>query len=160
MRTWTLKLVFASIFAATLVACGQQSEPARTSAEPDVRKAEVAQATASATESGGEQKYLTNCAICHQANGNGLPGAFPPLAGSDYFADDRMRAVEATIKGLSGPITVNGVEYNAVMPAMNYLSDEDLAAILSYVLTSWGNSAGAITAEDVAKVRGAAGLGG
>ena len=159
MRTWTLKPVFVSIFAATLVACGQQSEPAGASGEPELHKAEVAQATASATESAGEQKYLTNCAICHQANGKGLPGAFPPLAGSDYFADDRMRAVEATIKGLSGPITVNGVEYNVVMPAMSHLNDEDLAAILTYVLTSWGNSAGAITAEDVARVREAAGLG-
>ncbi len=159
MHTRILKLVFASVFAVALVACGQESAPSGDSGEPDVHKAEMAQATASAVEIRGEQKYLTNCAACHQANGKGLPGAFPPLAGSDYFVDDRMQAVEATIKGLSGPITVNGVEYNAVMPAMSHLSDEDLAAILTYVLTSWGNSAGAITAEDIAKVREAAGLG-
>lgn len=159
MSTKILKLVFAAVIAISLAACGPQSEPAPDSGEPDVHKAEMAQATASAAESGGEVKYLTNCAACHQANGKGLRGAFPPLAGSDYFADDRMRAVEATIKGLSGPITVNGVEYNAIMPTMSHLSDKDLAAILTYVLTSWGNSAGAVTVEDIAKVREAAGLG-
>ncbi|MGI9343236.1 MAG: cytochrome D1 domain-containing protein, partial [Gammaproteobacteria bacterium] len=106
----------------------------------------------------GAELYQNNCGACHQANGQGLAGAFPPLAESDYFAGNPERLIEATIKGLSGPITVNGQEYNNVMPAVAYLPDSDLAAILTYVNTSWGNSGGEITAAQVNDYRAKEGL--
>ena len=89
----------------------------------------MAQAQAAPAGS-GEQLDVAQCAACHQANGQGLAGAFPPLAESDYFATDVMKVLEATALGLSGPVTVNGEEYNNVMPAMSYINDQDLAAIL------------------------------
>jgi nitrite reductase (NO-forming)/hydroxylamine reductase len=83
-----------------------------------------------------------------------LTGAFPPLAASDYFGDDPLVAVTAVINGLSGPITVNGVDYNAVMPNLSYLSDNDVANIVTYVMNNWGNPGGEIQAAQVAAVRG------
>jgi len=106
----------------------------------------------------GAELFAANCAACHQADGKGLPGAFPPLAGSDYIKEDPWRLVEATVKGLSGPMTVNGAEYNNVMPAMSYLSDDELSAIATYVLNSWGNAGGQFSAEQIGRYRAEAGL--
>jgi len=118
--------------------------------------AEVATANNSLDEriARGGNLYSTNCTACHQAQGQGLGGAFPPLAGSDYFADDPLRIVDTVLNGLSGPITVNGEEYNALMPAMGYLSDEDVADIATFVLNSWGNGGGEVQAAQVAAMRG------
>ncbi|MCP4001891.1 MAG: c-type cytochrome [Gammaproteobacteria bacterium] len=120
----------------------------------------AALAGASAQEPGeaGKALYQANCAACHQADGSGLPGAFPPLAASDYIADNKNALLEVTVNGLSGPITVNGVAYNNVMPAMNYLSNEELAAVLTYVANSWGNPGGKFDAKEIAKYRSKKGL--
>ena len=87
----------------------------------------------------GKGVYAANCAACHQANGQGIPKAFPPLVRSDYLNADKVRAIRTVTGGLQGPITVNGEKYNGVMPAWT-LSDEDVAAVLSYIYGSWGNS--------------------
>jgi nitrite reductase (NO-forming) len=97
--------------------------------------------------------YKGTCSVCHQDNGAGLPGVFPPLAKSDYLAADKRHAIEIVLNGLSGPITVNGQPYNSVMPPMSQLNDDEIANILTYTLNSWGNSNGVVTAEEVAKVR-------
>lgn len=100
----------------------------------------------------GKRIYETNCNACHQAQGQGIAGAFPPLAGSDYLNADHQRAINVILKGLSGPITVNGIKYNGVMPAMQ-LSDEDIANVLTFLLNNWENEGGAVTPEDVAAQR-------
>ena len=88
-------------------------------------------------------------------NGAGLPGVFPPLAKSDYLAADPKRAIDVVLHGLSGKVTVNGTEYNSVMPPMNQLNDDEIANILTYVLNSWGNQGGRVLTDDVQKVRAA-----
>ncbi|MEX2326491.1 MAG: cytochrome D1 domain-containing protein, partial [Pseudomonadales bacterium] len=100
----------------------------------------------------GKQVYGSVCAACHQPDGNGLRGAFPPVKNSDYLQADTVRAIKGIIEGLYGEITVNGEKYNAVMPPMAYLSDEQIAAALSYVLTEW-NGGGQVTPAEVAAVR-------
>ena len=100
----------------------------------------------------GEQVYGRVCAACHQPNGQGLSGAFPPLAASDYLQADPLRAVGHVLNGLSGKIEVNGKTYNSVMPPMAYLSDEDIAAVMTYVLQSW-NDGGVIQPAQVAALR-------
>ena len=102
--------------------------------------------------------YAANCAACHQPNGEGLPGAFPPLANSDYLQEDPWRSMQATVLGLSGPITVNGEQYDSVMPASSYLTDAELASILTFVLNNWGNPGGSFTADQIATYRRAAGV--
>ncbi len=106
----------------------------------------------------GADLYKKNCAACHQPNGQGLEGAFPPLAKSDFIAANPMNVLETTVKGRQGKMVVNGKEYNNVMPAMSYLSDEELSHIIGYVLNSWDNPGGTISARQVADYRQSAGL--
>ncbi|MFO1494828.1 MAG: cytochrome D1 domain-containing protein [Lysobacterales bacterium] len=102
----------------------------------------------------GEAAFLANCAACHQPTGTGLPGAFPPLAGSDFLKNnDKTKVLASILQGITGKLTVNGVEYNNVMPAMSHIADADIAHIVSYVYASWGNSGPSVSAEDVAAAR-------
>ncbi|MCB1560774.1 MAG: nitrite reductase, copper-containing [Xanthomonadales bacterium] len=102
----------------------------------------------------GSVLFNGTCSVCHQANGQGLPGVFPPLAGSDYIAShSHEQLVDVVLNGLNGPLTVNGKNYNSVMPPMSQLTDDEVANILTYVLNSWDNGGGAISKEDVARVR-------
>jgi len=101
----------------------------------------------------GKQLFTGTCSVCHQANGEGLPNVFPPLAKSDYLAADPKRAMTIVTHGLSGKVTVNGHEYDSVMPPMSQLNDDEVANILTYVLNSWGNPGGQISKEEVAKAR-------
>ncbi|BFH75467.1 cytochrome C-552 [Thermus thermophilus] len=88
-------------------------------------------------------KLYAQCAGCHQANGQGLPGAFPPLAGHVAEILSKQGGREFLIRvllwGLQGPIEVKGVRYNGVMPAYNGLKDEDIAALLNHIATAWGD---------------------
>ncbi len=101
----------------------------------------------------GAALFTGTCSVCHQANGEGLPGVFPPLAKSDFLTQDRAKAIAVVINGLSGPVKVNGKDYNSVMPPMSQLNDDAIANILTYVTNSWGNTGDQITQAEVAKVR-------
>jgi len=105
----------------------------------------------------GKQLFTGTCSVCHQANGEGLANVFPPLAKSDYLAADPKRAMSIVTHGLTGKITVNGHEYDSVMPPMSQLNDDEVANILTYVINSWGNPGGQYSKEDVAKARAEAG---
>lgn len=100
----------------------------------------------------GKTLYETNCAACHQQNGQGLKGAFPPLANSDYLMNREDKGIDIILKGLSGEITVNGEVYDGIMPQMR-LGDDEVASILTYVRNSWGNDGDLVTAEEVSNVR-------
>jgi mono/diheme cytochrome c family protein len=99
----------------------------------------------------GEEIYTQLCIVCHQADGKGLEGAFPPLAASDYLLKTPDKAIHAVKYGLTGPITVNGKQYNSVMTSQN-LSDEEVADVMNYIMNSWGNAHDIITVERVKKV--------
>jgi nitrite reductase (NO-forming) len=101
----------------------------------------------------GQQLFAGTCSVCHQGNGAGLTGVFPPLAKSDFFKGEIQRTISVVLNGLSGKVTVNGTEYNSVMPPMNQLNDDEVANILTYVLNSWGNNGSQVNASDVKKVR-------
>lgn len=122
-------------------------------AAPEVHAAETAAGEREARMEAGRESYQAYCQSCHQKDGSGLEGVFPPLAGSDYLMDDRGRAIEIVLGGLSGPIEVNGVTYDAVMPHLNYLENPEIASILSYVLNAWGNEGGEVTVDEVAAHR-------
>jgi nitrite reductase (NO-forming) len=103
----------------------------------------------------GQQLFAGTCSVCHQANGQGLPGVFPPLAKSSILAAEPARIVDIILHGLNGKVTVNGTEYNSVMPPMTQLTDDEVANIATYVLNSWDNPGGQVHKEDAAKVRAA-----
>lgn len=87
----------------------------------------------------GKEVYTKTCIACHQATGLGIPGAFPPLAKSDYLNANVNRAIKQVIKGSSGPMMVNGKKYTTPMPAQA-LSDVQIADVLTYVYSNWGNN--------------------
>ncbi|HWO88498.1 MAG TPA: copper-containing nitrite reductase [Gemmatimonadales bacterium] len=119
---------------------------------PEVRTPQ-ARSTAEQIEF-GRRVFDQNCAACHQADGRGIPGAFPPLARSDYLNANPQRAIGIVLNGLSGRITVNGSDYNSVMPALT-LSDDEVANVLTYVLSQWGNNGTVISRDQVRRVRSA-----
>jgi nitrite reductase (NO-forming) len=101
----------------------------------------------------GKRVYLQNCAMCHQADGKGLPNVFPPLAQSDFLMADKTRSVGVVLHGLSGPITVNGQRYDGVMPPQVTLNDEQIAHVLTFIRNTWGNTGDAVTVEEVKAIR-------
>ncbi len=103
----------------------------------------------------GKKVYETYCAACHQITGTGLAGAFPPLAESDYLMADKTRAINTVLGGLKGEITVNGKTFNSVMPNLAYLSDEQVANVVTYVMNSWGNEGFVTSTAEVAAARNA-----
>ena len=139
---------------ASLGAGALAQQPSASGSSPQVHQAEVAGAAGiSAQMKAGESTYQTVCLACHQADGKGLPGAFPPLAGSDYLLGNKDRAVGVVVRGLEGEVVVNGVKYNSVMPAMTQLSDQEIADALTFAMNSWGNKGGAVSVAQVAAVR-------
>jgi mono/diheme cytochrome c family protein len=100
----------------------------------------------------GKLFYLQHCVICHQANGQGAAGAFPPLANSDYLMASKERTIRILVEGLSGPTTVNSRKFDGVMPPV-VLNDRQVADVLTFVRNNFGNSGEPITIEEVKQER-------
>ncbi len=105
----------------------------------------------------GQALYAANCSMCHQVTGRGTVGTYPPLAGSDWLAQNRKGAIRAVVAGLNEPLTVNGTRYHGQMPPA-LLTDAQVADVLTFVLNSWGNPGGRIIAPEVAAVRAKTGF--
>ena len=102
----------------------------------------------------GKKVFTTICATCHQATGLGVPGVYPPLAGSEWAQGDEERIIRIVLLGLNGPITVEGKEFNNVMaPLGAALKDEQIANALTYVRQEWGNKAAEVKPETVSRIR-------
>jgi len=102
----------------------------------------------------GKQVFEQICALCHGVDGAGKPGQAPPLAGSEWATGNPEQMIRIPLYGLSGSVSVSGQSYNLSMPAMGAaLSADDLSAVLTYIRSSWGNKASAITAEQVTAVK-------
>lgn len=111
------------------------------------------QVTPTLADVDGSQVFSANCSACHQANGAGLIGVFPPLVNSRWVLSAKDRLVQIMLHGIQGEIEVQGVTYNGAMPAFARLSDAELAAVTSHIRATWGNAAEAITPADIAKGR-------
>src|SRR5580704_10492310 len=81
----------------------------------------------------GDYVLAHTCVTCHQPSGRGMPNAFPPLAGSDFLLADKGRSIGIVLGGLTGPIVVNGQPYSASMPSHGFLTDDDIANVLTFV---------------------------
>lgn len=101
----------------------------------------------------GKKVFDTTCIACHQANGLGVPGQYPPLVASEWVTGSEERIIRIVLHGLNGPITVEGKEYNNVMAPLGSLKDDQIANVISYVRASWGNTAPEVSPETVARVR-------
>lgn len=102
----------------------------------------------------GHGVFMQTCFVCHQLNGEGIPGQIPPLAKSDFFASmDNDEAIRTVIGGRTGEVVVNGKKYNGTMTPLNYLTDDQIANVLTYVRNSFGNQGLAVKSEEVKRVR-------
>lgn len=104
----------------------------------------------------GKSVYSKNCQVCHQPDGKGTPGVYPPLAGSDWVKDNPERLIKIVLSGLSGEATINGQTYNnAMTPFGALLKDQQIAAVLTYVRTlpDFGNESYPVAEDMVAQVR-------
>lgn len=116
-----------------------------------VESTEVAHTKAERIEM-GKRLFTMMCATCHQLAGQGVANKYPPLAGSDFLNANKDQAIRVLLHGRQGPITVNGVNYNNVMPSFP-LSDEDIANALTYTYNNFGNSGKEVTPEEVKALR-------
>lgn len=149
--------VVATERAEALVAYLQSLKQVPMDAEPSAAqqaKVDSVAAQAARKRIDGATIYANNCASCHQQNGQGVQGAFPPLAGDPVVTDeDPTEHIQIVLYGLQGK-AIEGTEYQGVMqPFGEMLSDEEVAAVINHERTSWGNDAPTITAQDVAEVR-------
>jgi len=116
---------------------------------------DTAQVVENLSEHPGKIVYTRVCLPCHQADGSGVPGMHPPLAGSDLAQGDDDELIKIVLNGLRGEIEVKGEKYNGSMAPLSYLSDQEIADVLTYVRSNFGNSAPAIKPDEVASVRAA-----
>ena len=131
----------------TMTSCGGESKP--TIEKPKTETSSTESVPNSNIK--GEDVYKKTCVACHQANGEGIPNTFPPLAKSDFLVN-KEAVIHQVISGKTGEITVNGVKYNSSMPPQA-LSDEEIAGVLNYVYSNWGNNPTTFTTEEVKAVR-------
>ena len=101
----------------------------------------------------GKKVYETYCLACHQADGTGVPRLNPPLAKTTYVTGDKKRLVEIILKGLDAEIEINGEYYSNVMAPHDFLKDEEVADVLTYIRNSFGNKASLVTTAEVKKIR-------
>ncbi|MDT0643932.1 cytochrome c [Zunongwangia sp. F363] len=101
----------------------------------------------------GKGIYTQYCVTCHQANGSGVPNLNPPLQETQYVLGDKERLIGIVLNGANEGLEVKGKTYSNSMPPFNYLKDEEIAAVLSYVRNNFGNEAEPVTAEEVKAVR-------
>lgn len=101
----------------------------------------------------GKAVYQQNCQACHQAAGVGIQGAFPPLAGNPNISGNPQYLAEVIIKGVSGPLEVNGNHYNGVMPPMGHLDSQKVVDLVAYILSELNGSDGAISEASVQALR-------
>ena len=154
-------LIAAVTALALLSGCGSEGEQSVETAtqriDPQVHQSEVARATTASMEA-GERGYQTHCRACHQGDGTGLRGAFPPLAGNPNIAGRPDYIAEVILNGQTGAIEVDGVAYDGVMPPMSYLSDQEVADITTFVLHTFAMSDGEFTPQQANEKRVELGL--
>lgn len=101
----------------------------------------------------GAVLYTQYCSGCHQANGQGIEGLYPPLAESEWVVENKGRLIKVLMEGIYGPIEVKGKVYNQQMPAYRFLSDEQITDIINYIRQNFGNKAAPVSANEVSQAR-------
>ncbi len=136
-----------------LAACGGAQKSEETNTETPASPAEIAESKP--VSHPGKAVYMSYCMTCHQKNGEGVPGLNPPLAGTEWVTGDKTRLIGIVLNGLQEEIEVNGEKYNNVMASHAFLSDKQIADVLSYIRQDFGNDAAEVTEAEVAAVRAA-----
>lgn len=154
---WAMLLLVALVtaFGVTYIALSDLDAPSALGDGRELAELRALPATAGTGSAiDGAAIYAARCTACHQPTGAGLPGVFPPLAGSEWVTGEARTLAALVLHGVTGSISVKGTTYNGAMPAFKeHLSDAEVAAVLTHLRSQWGHSANAIDAAAVAQVR-------
>lgn len=141
-----MRIVLALATIIAVAGCAKTSQSAATAAS--------AAAENPASASDGATIYNENCSSCHQADGKGIPEAFPPLAGNPTVTGTPVAVIAIVKGGLEGRVTVDGQAYSGIMPRwQGVLSDEQIASVISYIRSSWKNNAPGVSVAEVKAVK-------
>lgn len=150
-------ILFLGVIGVFLISCQSKTKPKNESAASTGQIANEIQkdlpAQSETKDHPGKAVYEANCLSCHQADGSGVPGMHPPLGQGSWAGKDPQELIAIMMKGLNGKIEVNGEIYNDFMPSHAQLSDEEIADVLTYVRSSFGNNFSAVTPQMVKDVR-------
>ena len=131
-----IKKLLPALLVLALVSCGGNKKPAQeTTVDP------------------GHEIYLKYCMACHQASASGVAGMYPTLQKTDWVNGDKTRLINLLLNGQQGEITVNGQVFRGVMPTHQFLTDQQMADVLTYVRSNFGNTAGPVLPDEVAAIR-------
>lgn len=143
-----MRIICALIFALIAAGCAKSSNGASASATA------AAAAKNPASASDGGVVYMADCSSCHQSNGAGVAGAFPPLAGNPVVTGNPTAVIAIVKNGLDGKVVVNGQAYSGIMPHWGgVLSDEQIASVVTYIRASWHNHAPGVSVADVRAIK-------
>lgn len=143
-----MKIAVACALALVFTGCAKGSQSTAAAS------ASAAAAANPASASDGGAVYLANCSSCHQADGKGIAGAFPPLAGNPTVTGNPVAVIAIVKGGLEGRLVVNGQAYSGIMPRWrNVLSDQQIASVISYIRAAWRNNAAGVSVNDVQAVK-------
>ncbi len=157
MKKKIKQLLFCVLLFGLVVSCNNTSEKKKTAAVSTENIAseinKTLPAEAPKVEHPGKAVYTQYCLTCHQSDGSGVPGMHPPLGPGSWAGKDPKELIAIMMKGLSGKVEVDGEIYNNFMPSHAKLTDEEMANVLSYVRSSFGNNFEPVTPEMVKKIR-------
>ena len=153
-----LKYFIVFILPVLLLSCGGAEDTRDKPATPQARQQPSAEKQEKQTMEGsmmaqGKSIYNKYCLVCHQVQGEGVPGLYPPISETEWVSGDKERLITIVLEGQEGPIEVKGETYNNIMPAQDFLSNQEVAAVLTYIRQNFGNNASKITPEEVEEVR-------
>ncbi len=143
-----LNLIFGFLLL-TLLSCSEKSTKNTSTTNQDTESKSLQ----TMQEHPGKRVYDQYCKACHLADGTGIRGMHPPLVNNKTVNGKADKLIEVTLKGKSGKIVIDGVEYNGIMPPHNHLTNNQIADVLTYIRQSFSNNSGPVTPEEVAKLR-------
>jgi mono/diheme cytochrome c family protein len=144
--------VFAILMCTSLIMNAQTKRKSQSAA----KKASVNSSTADASSIlAGKKIFVQYCLSCHQADGGGVQRLNPPLIKTSYVLGDKNKLINIILKGFSEDVEINGEYYSNTMPAHDFLKDQEIADVLTYVRNSFGNKASAIKVAEVTSARAA-----
>jgi mono/diheme cytochrome c family protein len=143
-------IVFLAFIIIVFTVCTSGNKPIQPAADNNMEQTKPVQAQKTDP---GKAVYIKYCLACHQMDGSGVPGMYPPIQKTDWVSGDKNRLIKLVLNGIDGPIEVNGEEYNQAMPQHKFLTDQQVADVLTYIRKNFGNKADAITPAEVARVR-------
>jgi mono/diheme cytochrome c family protein len=147
------KIFYITALTYITMACAENSAPKPIVDAGLVTSSQQTTQVKSAKTDEGKTLYITYCMACHQKDASGVPGMFPPLQKSDWVGGDKKKLISILLHGLEGEITVNDETYSQTMPKQDYLSDKQIAQVLTYVRQNFGNQGDSVKERDVKMLR-------